>query len=74
MRGKHHYTIKKIDYDYEGEWLSFEGQTKRERVIFTTNKRDKAEGFYHGHLYLENGTEYKGIYYPNCELVFIRDY
>ena len=74
MRRKHHYTIVKIIHEWGGDYFDFEDHTKIERVIFTTNKRAKAENFYESHLYEENGTEYKGIYYPNVEILFVRDY
>lgn len=73
MRAKHHYTIKKIVYDYIGDYLD-EGCIKSETTIYQTNKRAKAESFYYNNLWRENGTEYKGIYYPNVEIVFQRDY
>ena len=73
-RGKHHYTIKKITYDYEGDYFDFDTQTKKEEIIFTTNKREKADRFYEHALTQECGTIYKSIYYPVVEIVFVRDY
>ena len=74
MRAKHHYTIKKITYDYPGDYLDEGTPTKKEQIIFQTNKREQAESFYHNHLWQESGSEYKSIYYPYIEIVFQRDY
>lgn len=73
MRGKHHYTIIKITYTYLGDYLD-EGHTKTEKVVYTTNKREKANRFYAYYLNEECGCEYKGVYYPYVEIVFRKDY
>lgn len=74
MRKKHHYKIKKIVYHYTGDYFTFDGVTKSEYIIFETDKRADAERFYNSHLYLECGTEYKGVYYPSIDIVFERDF
>lgn len=75
MRKKHHYTIKKTIYTYVGgDYLEDCEVVAKETVIFTTNKRAKAEDFYYGNLWQERGTEYKGCYYPYVEISFQRDY
>lgn len=72
MRKKHHYTIKRITHHYDGDY--FDGHTFTEKVIYTTNKHDKALNFYENHLYEECGTEYKCCYYPSVEIIFQKDY
>lgn len=75
MRAKHHYTIIVITHHYKGDYFEFgDGHTKTEKVVYETNKRFKAEQFYNDHLYLEQGSIYKGIYYPYKEIVFRRDF
>ena len=70
MRAKHYYKIIIIKYFYESDY--FEGMSKTEKVLFETNKRLEAERFYNNHLYMESGTIYKSIYYPNQELRLIK--
>ena len=75
MRRKHHYTIKKLIYNYKGDYFSLdEKPTITEVIMFQTNKREKADSFYAYASSQEYGTIYKDIYYPLIDIVFQKDY
>ena len=75
MRAKHHYTIIKATYEY-GDWFEDGIKSKKEKIVFTTNKKELADRYMaeHAYEYEDNGTIYKGVYYPNVELTLRKDY
>ena len=73
MRRKHYYKIVLTKYIYnEDDYLTFEGVKTIDKILFETKKRAEAEWFYYNHLYMETGTIYKDIYYPNQILTFVK--